>query len=105
MEEFKMEKVIEMIETQLAKGTDFESLVYEFKQRVYDCTVSVNNIKGNGWFVVDIGVEVPDTNRMFYMGCARERSLEGVLDCFKNEENEKIVQGYISILIRRVNEE
>lgn len=105
MADFKMEKVVEMIEEQMAKGTEFESLVYEFKHGYYDCTVSVKNIKGNGRFVASLGVEVPETNRMFFMDCSRENNLEAVLEFFKNKENEQFVLSYLKFLIQRVNQE
>ena len=105
MADFEIKKVIEMIEEQMAKGMEFESLVYEFRYRHHDCTVAVNHRKENGRVVGTAGVEVPETNRMFYMDCVRDNNLEAVLDFFKNPENEKIVRGTLNILVQRVMEE
>lgn len=105
MADFKMEKVAEMIEEQMAKGTDFEQLVYEFRHGYHDCTVSVKHIKENGRFVASLGVEVPETNRMFFMDCSRENNLEAVLEFFKNKKNEPFVLANLKFLIERVNQE
>lgn len=83
MEDFKMEKVVEMIEEQMAKATDFGAIVYEFRHGYHDCTVSVKHIKENGRFVASLGLKFRKLTACSSWTVQEKNNLEAVLEFFK----------------------
>ncbi|MBS6645156.1 MAG: hypothetical protein KH366_16385 [Clostridiaceae bacterium] len=97
--DFNKEAVISMVKDQMAKGTDFKELVYDFKYGCDDCLVEIKHIKSVGKFEVNVGVVGSDPAYMTAMSCARSTDLEQVLDFFKDETCERIIMGYVDMII------
>ncbi|MBT9776571.1 hypothetical protein GPL15_08645 [Clostridium sp. MCC353] len=96
---FDKEKIISMIEDQMAEGTDFNELVCDFKYGCNDCLVQIKHIKSVGKFEVNVGVVCSDPAYMTTMSCTRSRDLETILDFFKGEGCERIIMGYVDLII------
>lgn len=103
--EFKIGEVIRLLDEKIKTKEKFETIRYEFHYKRYDCQFLIKKSQNFGDYWADIGVEVPETNRMFVSGFLRKKTLEEMKKSLQDPENQKLIFPYVEMLANRVSME